>query len=76
MTLDAEQRRALVLLAGSRDGLTDDLLLTQGFTVELLVGLIRDGLATAKAEHLRAGRSRIEVARIRITDAGRKALMA
>jgi hypothetical protein len=39
------------LLAASRDGATEAILLAHGFTVEMLVDLVRAGLATAKAHH-------------------------
>jgi hypothetical protein len=48
----ATRRRALELLAASREGATEAILLAQGFTVELLVELVRAGLATAKAERM------------------------
>ena len=40
-----------------------------------LVDLIRVGLATAKAERVVAGGRTIEVSRVRITEAGRRALV-
>ena len=43
-----------------------------GFTIKQLVDLVR--LATATSEHVRAGRLTLEVARVRITEAGRRAL--
>ena len=43
-----------------------------GFTIEMPV--IHAGLATAKAERVVAGGRTIEVARVRITKAGRRAL--
>jgi hypothetical protein len=40
-----------------------------------MVKLVRDGLATAHTEHMIGGsRATIEVARLRITDAGRRLL--
>jgi hypothetical protein len=39
-----------------------------------MVELVRAGLATATAEHVVAGNRKIEVARVRITDAGRHML--
>jgi len=44
------------------------------FTVEQMVELVGDGLATVTAERVRAGRETLEIARVRITDAGRRAL--
>jgi hypothetical protein len=69
------RRRALELLAASRDGASEAILVAHGFSIDLLVGLIRAGLATAKAERDAGGRT-IEVARVRITEAGRQALAA
>jgi hypothetical protein len=75
MRLSADQRRVLDLLdAGSPHGLTENVLLARGFTVEMLIGLVTEGLASAESERVRAGRRIIEVGRIQITDAGRRAL--
>ena len=43
-------------------------------TIPQMVKLVRDGLATATPEPVRAGKQTMEVARVRITDAGRQAL--
>jgi len=69
-----DRRRALELLAASRDGCTEAIMLAQGFTVPQMVDLVRAGLASATAERVRAGGKTIEVARMRITEAGRRAL--
>jgi hypothetical protein len=45
-----------------------------GFATEQLVELVRSGLAAATPQHIRAGRDRVEVATLRITDAGRAVL--
>jgi hypothetical protein len=45
-----------------------------GFTVEMLVDLVRAGLATAKTDRIVAGGRPMEVARVRITDADRRSL--
>jgi hypothetical protein len=68
--LTSEQRRALEMLAGSPHGTTDAVLRWHGFSVGLLAGLMRAGLAKAEAETTQAG-GRV---RIRITDAGQRAL--
>jgi hypothetical protein len=47
--------------------------LAHGFKADLLAGLVHDGLASVAAETITARRP-IEVARLRITDAGRRAL--
>jgi hypothetical protein len=71
---DRSRRRALELLAGcGADGCPEAILLGHGFTVEMLVELAA-GLVTATAERVVAGKRSMEVARVRITDAGRKAL--
>jgi hypothetical protein len=47
----ATRRRALELLAAS-PGATDAILVAHGLTIDLLVELVRAGLATAKAERV------------------------
>jgi hypothetical protein len=47
-----------------------------GLTIDLLVELVRAGLATAKTERVVAGGRTIEIARVTITAAGRRALAA
>jgi hypothetical protein len=69
-----EQKRALRLLAGSPHGCTEAIMLAYGFTAELLVDLMRDGLATAAPGIMYAGKRPITVIRLRITDIGRQAL--
>ena len=46
----------------------------QGFTAELLVELVRAGLASAHAERMIAGRKMMKVARVKISEAGWQAL--
>jgi hypothetical protein len=45
-----------------------------GFSVDFMVDLVRSGLATATAERVVSESDTIEVARLRITDAGRRVL--
>jgi hypothetical protein len=45
-------------------------MLAHGFTVALMVELIRAGLATAKPERVVGGGETVEIARVRITEAG------
>ena len=70
---EGSRRRALRLLAKSVDEHTEPYLLACGISKVLLVGLLRDGLATQiKA---RAGLELpIDIVRVKITDAGRRAL--
>ena len=72
--LNAEQRRALELIAGRPGGYTKGRLLADGFTADMLADLVREGLATAQRGTLRAGGRTIKVERYRITDDGRKAI--
>jgi hypothetical protein len=73
-TLPEKSVRALELLASCRDGCTEALMLAHGFTIPQMVELVRAGLATATAERVVAGSRTIEIARVRITEAGRRAL--
>jgi hypothetical protein len=70
----SDRRRALELLAASSDGCTEAIMIAHGFTIEDLVELVRAGLATATAGRVVAGRRTVEIATVRITDAGRRAL--
>jgi hypothetical protein len=70
--LGAQQRRALQLLADTPFGATEAAMAANGFTRTALVRLIRAGLATTQRENLKAG-SR-SIGRVRITEAGRRAL--
>ena len=73
--LNAHQRRAGELLAAAGEqGCTGARLFNHGFTVGMLADLVWSGLATGHRETVRVGYRNIKVARIRITDAGRRAL--
>jgi hypothetical protein len=63
--MTADQRRLLELLAAS-NGCTDAFLLAHGFAPDIMVDMVRAGLATAKADHT--------VTLVWITEAGRRAL--
>jgi hypothetical protein len=67
-------RRALDLLASCPDGCFEGLLVAHGFSIPFIVRLVRAGLATVHTERVVAGGRRLEVARVRITEAGRRAL--
>jgi hypothetical protein len=74
-TLNAEQRRALAMLASvGLDGATQSLLSTHGFGASLVVGLVNRGLVTIMYERVRAGGTVIEVTKVRITDEGHRAI--
>jgi hypothetical protein len=68
------KRRALELLASCRDGCPEALRRAHGFTISDIVLLAHAGLATATAERVVAGSRKIEVATVRITEAGRQIL--
>ncbi len=70
--LTAQQRRALQLLADIPFGVTESALVLNGFERQTLERLIRAGLATTERDDLKAGRQ--SIGRIRITEAGRRAL--
>jgi len=70
------RHRALELLASSRDGCTEAIMIAHGFTVPQMVELVRTGLATAHTRRAIAGRRTIEIAYMKITEAGRQALAA
>jgi hypothetical protein len=73
--VSAEQRRALKLLASSRHGVNEELLVRgHGLSRGVLASLGRRGLAAAEPEVVMAGGKAIEVVRIRITAAERRAI--
>jgi hypothetical protein len=75
-SLSKEQRRALALLANIPHGIAEELLiLAHGFDRAMIGGLVHESFATAEREVVTGpGRRVIEAVRIRITDAGRRAL--
>jgi hypothetical protein len=70
----ADWRRALEMVAGSPEGLTDAALFARGFESTLIAGLVESGLVTSLTEHIWVGGHRVEVSWLRLTDAGHKAL--
>jgi acyl-coenzyme A thioesterase PaaI-like protein len=71
----SEQYRALALLADTPRGCLETVLVdVEGFTVDALAELLRAGYASVAPETVRAGGRKIEVARVKITDAGRRAI--
>jgi hypothetical protein len=71
-----DRRRALELLAASRDGVSEAIMIAHGFTVAQMVELVRSGLASATPERVVAGKRAMQITRVRITEAGRRALAA
>jgi hypothetical protein len=75
MRLTVGQRRALAILADSGlNGSTIDGMLAGGFKLVTIARLVRNGLATAAPQRMRAGGKAIEVMRVHITEAGRRAI--
>jgi hypothetical protein len=70
-----EQQRALKLLASSGHAVNEDLLIrSYGFSRGVLASLVRRRLAARESEVMEASGKTIEVVRLRITAAGRKAI--
>jgi|SRR6266404_1132927 hypothetical protein len=67
-------RRVLRALAKTQHGCDVNALLTRGFKIETMGDLVGGGLATVRVETVTEHGLPIEIARIRITDAGRKAI--
>jgi|SoiMethySBSTD1v2_1073268.scaffolds.fasta_scaffold530992_2 hypothetical protein len=67
-------QRVLALLASSRDGLTETVILKHGCTVKQINELLQGGMATASTQRILVGKRILEIARLRITEAGRQAL--
>jgi hypothetical protein len=69
------RRRALDLLAElGLAGSTESALLARGFTVELIAGLVRAGFPTVVTETVMIGGRPTEIAYVRITETGCRAL--
>ena len=77
MSLTAEQRRALAMLARvGLVGASQTLLMAHGFCVSMIVGLVNHGLANLTREKVRAGTRLVNIGVVRITASGRKALIS
>ena len=72
--LKPERSRALELLAPCHDGCTEPTMLAHGFSIDMMAELINSGLATVQTEWFVAGGYEGERARVRITEAGHRAL--
>jgi hypothetical protein len=73
--LSPRRRYALEVLARSPDGATkESLVFVHGISRDIIAGLVRTRLATAKPETAKGGGKRISGWRYRITNAGRLAL--
>jgi hypothetical protein len=72
--MTADERRLLELLAASDGGATDALLLAHGFPLKGILGVIGAKLATAQVERVFAANKPDDVTRMRIIEAGWRAL--
>jgi hypothetical protein len=67
--------RALALIADAGPaGVAEAVMFANGVTIAQMVELVRAGLASVTPRRVKAGRERMEIAVLRITDAGRQAL--
>jgi|SoiMetStandDraft_2_1073263.scaffolds.fasta_scaffold1332125_1 hypothetical protein len=73
-SIDRGRRQALELLVACPDGCAEGILFANGFKPDLLLDLLRLGLAYAQAERTVTDGTTKEVARLQITEAGRDAL--
>jgi hypothetical protein len=74
VVLSDEERRALKLLAGHSEGCNEAVLLTDGFTVRQLSGLVIDGFATGSVARVSLDGRKKPVVWMKITQAGRQAI--
>jgi hypothetical protein len=75
MSLTAEQRRALAMLAkAGRSGVTQGMLSALGFDAGLIASLVDQGLATLTTSKARVSGKTIEVGKVKIKAAGRHVL--
>jgi len=58
----------------SRHGYSKAILRAHGFSIDMMVELVKAGLATTKRERMVADGRQTDVVRVRITEAGRQAL--
>jgi hypothetical protein len=73
--LSRERRHVLRILANARHvGVTEAVMMAYGFSTAMLAGMACDGFITAAVETVCAGDRTTKVRRLRITDAGRKAI--
>lgn len=74
MTIPADQREALRMLAVSPHGYAESIMMAHGVATGTLHDLASDGLATAERRTMRVGQRLMGMTWLTITDAGRRAL--
>ncbi len=72
--LSDQERQALNELAGHSDGCDEAVLLTGGFTIRQLAGLVIDGFATGSVARIALDGREKPVVWMKITEAGRQAI--
>ena len=73
--ISAQQRRALEMLADAEShGSTIEMLIEDGVPAEMVADLVRNGLASMQGDTVKVGGRAIEIIRVQITDAGRRAI--
>jgi hypothetical protein len=72
--LNDNETRSLETLARAADGCAEAVLLTDGFTIKQLSGLVIDGFATLERRRTSVGGRERPVLWMQITAAGRKAI--
>jgi hypothetical protein len=75
-TAPGPRRRALKLLAAHPNGCTEAILAAENIPADVLIELVRSGLAIARNERLEDEDGAIEVTRMWITEAGELELAA
>jgi hypothetical protein len=72
--LDGERKRVLTFLSERPEGCNRAVMIANGFSLALLNRLVRAGLATSHLEREERGDKAIEIVRVKMTEAGRRAL--
>jgi hypothetical protein len=70
------RHRALELIAAHPDGCTEAILASQNIPADVLIELVRSGLATARIEHVDDEDGVFDVTKLWITEAGMRVLAA
>jgi len=73
--ISTEQRRALEMLADAESrSITIEMLIEDGIPAELVADLVGNGLASMQGDTVKVGGRAIEIIRVQITDAGKRAI--
>jgi len=73
--ISTEQLRALEMLADAESrSNTIEMLIEDGVPAEMVADLVRNGLASMQGDTVKVGGRAIEIIRVQITDAGKRAI--